>query len=66
MAIAYLTAPASLVDAERAFSQGRLAVNHLQHDISSNEFRAKMSLRSWANAPFMHSMSQLGQMLANA
>ncbi|KAG2092393.1 hypothetical protein BD769DRAFT_1521692, partial [Suillus cothurnatus] len=33
MALDFLSAPASSADAERAFSGGRLQVNHLQHGI---------------------------------
>lgn len=50
MAIAYLSAPASSVDAERAFSSGRLMVNHLQHNMSSDSFRAQVAIGSWARA----------------
>ncbi|EJD36354.1 hypothetical protein AURDEDRAFT_174551 [Auricularia subglabra TFB-10046 SS5] len=53
MALDFLTAPASSVDAERAFSGGRLQVNHMQHNISSQAFRAKMVLGSWYRAPWM-------------
>jgi hypothetical protein len=42
---------ASSVDAERSFSCGRLQVNHLQHNISSQSFKAKMAVGSWANTP---------------
>ncbi|KAG8903891.1 hypothetical protein FRC01_008939, partial [Tulasnella sp. 417] len=46
MALAYLTAPATSVDAERAFSEGRLSVNHLQHNLAPDTFRAKMAIGS--------------------
>lgn len=64
MAMAYLTAPASSVDAERAFSEGRLNVNHLQHNMSSNTFRAKMALGLWADTPLFPSMGVLAAELA--
>ncbi|KAJ7772776.1 hypothetical protein B0H14DRAFT_2402094, partial [Mycena olivaceomarginata] len=35
---------ASSVDAERAFSGGRLQVNHLQHQTSSQAFKAPVAL----------------------
>ena len=44
---------ASSVDAERAFSCGRLQVNHLQHNMSSQTFKAQMAVGSWAGTPFM-------------
>jgi hypothetical protein len=42
---------ASSVDAERAFSGGRLQVSHLQHNMKSQTFKAKVALRSWATTP---------------
>lgn len=42
---------ASSVDAERAFSGGRLQVNHLQHGISSQTFKARVALGSWVDTP---------------
>ncbi|KAG1736564.1 hypothetical protein EDB19DRAFT_1853484 [Suillus lakei] len=38
---------ASSVDAERAFSGGRLQVNRLQHGISSQTFKAPVAIGSW-------------------
>jgi len=49
MALDFLSTPASSVDAERAFSGGRLQVNHLQHGISSQSFKALVALGSWYN-----------------
>jgi hypothetical protein len=37
---------ASSVDAERAFSSGCLQVNHLQHNMSSQSFKAQVALGS--------------------
>ena len=37
---------ASSVDAERAFSGGRLQVNHLQHQLSSQSFKAQVAVGS--------------------
>ncbi|KAG2337188.1 hypothetical protein BDR05DRAFT_895673, partial [Suillus weaverae] len=42
---------ASSVDAERAFSGGRLQVNHLQHGINSQTFKAQVAVGSWYNTP---------------
>jgi hypothetical protein len=44
---------ASSVDAERAFSGGRLQVNHLQHNMSLQTFKAQMAVGSWAGTPLM-------------
>ncbi|KAG2126624.1 uncharacterized protein EDB93DRAFT_1070637, partial [Suillus bovinus] len=57
MALDFLSAPASLVDAEWAFSGGRLQVNHLQHGVSSQTFRAQMAVRSWYKTPLMNDLS---------
>jgi hypothetical protein len=48
-----LSSLASSVDAERAFSNGRLMVNHLQHQMSSRTFQAKMAVGSWAGTPLL-------------
>ncbi|KAG1837086.1 hypothetical protein F4604DRAFT_1574881, partial [Suillus subluteus] len=37
----------------RAFSGGRLQVNHLQHGISSQTFKAQVAVGSWFNTPLM-------------
>ncbi|KAJ7018635.1 hypothetical protein C8F04DRAFT_929140, partial [Mycena alexandri] len=44
---------ASSVDAERAFSNGRLQVNHLQHSTNSQTFKARVALGSWIGTPLM-------------
>ncbi|KAI6045222.1 hypothetical protein EDC04DRAFT_2598822 [Pisolithus marmoratus] len=46
-------AGASSVDAERAFSGGRLQVNHLQHRISSQSFKAQVAVGSWYGSPVL-------------
>ena len=38
---------ASSVDTERAFSGGHLQVNHLQHQINSQSFKAQVAVGSW-------------------
>ncbi|KAI9566708.1 hypothetical protein HD554DRAFT_2220870 [Boletus coccyginus] len=53
MALDYLSAPASSVDAERSFSCGWLQVNHLQHGISSQSFKAKLAVGSWSRTPLL-------------
>jgi hypothetical protein len=42
---------ASSVDAERAFSTGQLEVNHLQHNMNSQTFKAQIAVGSWARTP---------------
>ncbi|KIJ19537.1 hypothetical protein PAXINDRAFT_69570, partial [Paxillus involutus ATCC 200175] len=43
----------SSVDAERSFSCGRLQVNHLQHNIGSQAFKAQMAIGSWLQTPLL-------------
>ncbi|KAG9119766.1 hypothetical protein FRC07_005051 [Ceratobasidium sp. 392] len=64
-ALDYLSAPASSVDAERAFSSGRLMTNHLQHQMSDDTFRAKMALRLWYKTPLLPEVSEVASLLAN-
>jgi hypothetical protein len=45
--------PASSVDAERAFSSGRLQVGYLQHGMNSQTFKARVALGSWVNTPLL-------------
>ncbi|CUA71178.1 Putative AC transposase [Rhizoctonia solani] len=55
-ALSILGAPASSVDAERAFSGCRLTVNHLQHSMGDLTFEAKMAVGSWYNTPLLPSV----------
>ncbi|KAG8705564.1 hypothetical protein FRC09_002881 [Ceratobasidium sp. 395] len=55
-ALGILSAPASSVDAERAFSGGRLTINHLQHSMSELTFEAKMAVGSWYKTPLLPSV----------
>jgi hypothetical protein len=48
---------ASSVDAERAFSVGRLDVNHLQQNTSSQTFKAQIAVGSWARTPLYPGLS---------
>ncbi|KAG2103989.1 uncharacterized protein F5147DRAFT_775695 [Suillus discolor] len=57
MALDFLSAPASSVDAKRTFSDGHLQVNHLQHSISSQTFKAQVAVGSWFNTPLMLDLS---------
>jgi hypothetical protein len=46
------------VDAERAFSVGRLEVNHLQHNTSPQTFKAQIAIGSWARTPLYPGLSE--------
>ena len=48
---------ASSVNAERAFSGGRLQVNHLQHGMSSQTFKAQTAVGSWFGPPIFPSIA---------
>jgi hAT family C-terminal dimerisation region len=50
MAIDYLSAPASSVDAERAFSRGALTVTHRRHMLSDTSTRNSIVLGTWLRA----------------
>ncbi|KAG8687336.1 hypothetical protein FRC11_007416 [Ceratobasidium sp. 423] len=63
MALDYLTAPASSVDAERAFSGGRLMINHLQHQMSSRTFQAQMAVGSWFGTPLLPNLSHVASIV---
>jgi hypothetical protein len=47
------------VDAERAFSTGRRQVNHMQHNMNSQTFKARMALGSWAKTPIFPKFSDV-------
>jgi hypothetical protein len=49
---------ASSVDAECAFSVGRLEVNHLQHSTSPQTFKAQVAVGSWARTPLYPGLSE--------
>ncbi|KAI9569144.1 hypothetical protein HD554DRAFT_2020905 [Boletus coccyginus] len=44
---------ASSVNAERAFLDGQLQVNHLQHCIGLQSFKAKVAMDSWYSIPLL-------------
>ncbi|KAH9857132.1 hypothetical protein C2E23DRAFT_806661 [Lenzites betulinus] len=50
--LAYISSPASTAPAEHEFSEGRTQVNWNQQSMSSQTFRAKMSVSAWARAPW--------------
>ncbi|KZV59006.1 hypothetical protein PENSPDRAFT_596212 [Peniophora sp. CONT] len=49
----FCSIPATSVDAERAFSGGRRAVDFMQHNTSSQTFRARMGVGSWYGTPLL-------------
>ncbi|KAJ7869331.1 hypothetical protein B0H14DRAFT_2346078 [Mycena olivaceomarginata] len=57
---------ASSVDAERAFSGGRLQVNHLQHQTSSQAFKAPFALGSWIGTPLLPSSKKAAVIMENS
>lgn len=54
---------ASSVDAERAFSGGRLMISHLQHQMSSRTFQAQMAIGSWFETPLLPGLSDVSRIL---
>ena len=46
------------MDAECAFSIERLEVNHLQHNISPQTFKAQIAIGSWARTPLYPGLSE--------
>ncbi|KAI6040770.1 hypothetical protein EDC04DRAFT_2566510 [Pisolithus marmoratus] len=56
---------ASSVDAERAFSGGRLQVNHLQHRMGSQSFKAQVAVGSWYDTPLLPSTSSSAVIIKN-
>lgn len=56
---------ATSVDAERAFSTGRRQVNHMQHNMSSQTFKARMAIGSWAKTPIFPKFSDIAAMVGS-
>ncbi|KDR68283.1 hypothetical protein GALMADRAFT_78780 [Galerina marginata CBS 339.88] len=67
MASDYCSAPATSVDAERAFSTGRRQVNFMQHNMSSQTFKAQMAVGSWAKtgSPLNPGLKTLSSIIDN-
>lgn len=64
MGLSKLTWPsASSVDAERAFSGGRLQVNHLQHGMSSQTFKAQMAVGSWVRSDIFPTLEPFAKVI---
>ncbi|KAH7332905.1 hypothetical protein B0J17DRAFT_579363, partial [Rhizoctonia solani] len=54
---------ATLVDVEHAFYAGRLTINHLQHNMLSETFEAKMALGSWYGTPLLPKVSDVAEII---
>ncbi|KAG8730739.1 hypothetical protein FRC10_002393, partial [Ceratobasidium sp. 414] len=65
MMLDLLTVPASSVDAERAFSGGRLMMNHLQHRMSACSFQAQMAVGSWYGTPLLPELDDVARIIEN-
>ena len=50
---------ATSVDAEHAFSVGRRQVNFMQHNMSSQTFKARMAVGSWAKTPLFPGLDEV-------
>ena len=46
------------MDAEHAFSVGRLEVSHIQHNTSPRTFNAQVAVGSWAKTPLNPGLSE--------
>ncbi|KAF8990540.1 hypothetical protein BDQ17DRAFT_1255708, partial [Cyathus striatus] len=46
-----------------AFSSGHLQINHLQHNMSSQTFKAQMALGSWAKTPLFPGFDSATQVI---
>ena len=56
---------ATSVDAERAFSRGRLTVSRLRHSLSEQSVRASTVLGSWARIPGLVPEQEMIDMIAD-
>jgi hypothetical protein len=56
---------ATSVDAERTFSTGRRQVNYMQHNMSSQTFKAHVAIGSWAKTPIFPEFSDIAAMVAS-
>ncbi|KAG8735701.1 hypothetical protein FRC11_003075 [Ceratobasidium sp. 423] len=63
MALDILSAPASSVDAERAFSGSRMAINYRQHRMSDMTFWAKMAVGSWFSTPLLPDIDDVHEII---
>ncbi|KIK94752.1 hypothetical protein PAXRUDRAFT_142211 [Paxillus rubicundulus Ve08.2h10] len=63
MALDYCSAPASSTDTERAFSDGRRELNFMQHNTSSQTFKAEMAVGSWDGTPLFPDIRRAVQII---
>ncbi|KAF8801853.1 hypothetical protein BYT27DRAFT_7113806, partial [Phlegmacium glaucopus] len=57
--------PATSVDAECAFSTGCRQVNYMQHNMSSQTFKAHVAIGSWAKTPIFPKFLDIAAMVAS-
>jgi len=65
MAIDYLSAPASSVEVERAFSRGALTVTHRRHALSDASTRNSIVLGGWLKDTSLVPKDELIEFLGN-
>ncbi|KIM40437.1 hypothetical protein M413DRAFT_72935, partial [Hebeloma cylindrosporum] len=53
MALNYLTIPATSIDVERVFSQGRILLSHIRNRLSVQSTRALMCLGVWSRLGYV-------------
>ncbi|KAF8694339.1 hypothetical protein RHS03_08203, partial [Rhizoctonia solani] len=63
--MALLTTSVSSVDAEQAFSSGRLMINYIQHQMSSGTFQSQLAIGSWFGTPLVPDLSTLNGWLGS-
>ncbi|KIJ94451.1 hypothetical protein K443DRAFT_110394 [Laccaria amethystina LaAM-08-1] len=62
----FCSAPATSVNAERAFSTGRRQVSFMQHNMNSQTFKARMAVGSWAKTPIFPAFSVNSDMVKDS
>ncbi|KAJ7165349.1 hypothetical protein C8R46DRAFT_879902 [Mycena filopes] len=59
----YCSAPATSVDTERSFSDGRRKLGFMQHNTADQTFRSSMAVGSWDGTPLFPDISKAVQIL---
>ncbi|CAE6466018.1 unnamed protein product [Rhizoctonia solani] len=54
---------ASSVDTERAFRDGRLMTNHLQHQMSSRTSQSQMAIGPWFSIPLISNLHHIASVI---
>jgi len=57
---------ATSVDAECAFSTGQHQLSFMQHNMSSQTFKAQMAVGSWAKTPIFPAFSDISDMVKDS